>query len=226
MLRNRLFVSGVFLLALCGCIGSIKYAGSEYQITMDRLQRDMDTRILSSVSPIDKPFDARALFVFPSRALIEDAVEKIFIKSGAKGGISSDSSGANCMVADLYERDLRLDLDALRRRNLFKEIDATTSDNPESVHTPGYGVYIYWSSKTGGYGSPALIRFGDGQPESLLGERSTESEAMQDMPGIRKRKPFPSAGSPSHDELEAFHKEVLHDWLNQVERAAARHFKR
>ena len=245
MLRNRLFVSGLFLLALCGCIGSmiippIKYAGSEYQITkkddMDRLHRDMDTRILNSVSPIDKPFDARVLFVILSRALLEDAVTKSYMKAMAKSGISSPLIDADIKPqilssnADEHERMLRRYLEALRRRNLFKEVDTTTSDNPESVHTPGYGVYICWSSETGGY-SPSLIRFGDGQPESLLGESVTENEATQDMPGIRKRRVFPykafmtSQDSP-YDELEAFYKDVLHDWLNQVERAAARHFKR
>ena len=154
-------------------------------------------------------------------------------------------------VVDGHENRLRRNLEALRRRNLFKEVDTTTNDNPETVHMPGYGVYICWSIETWGsawpglisfgdiyipietwgYSPPALIRFGEGQKKSLLSEGSSESEATQDMPGIRKRRVFSYAtSSPSlvsyFDELENFQKEILHDWLNQVERTAARHFKR
>lgn len=87
MVKNSLFVSGVLLLALCGC--SIKYAGSEYSDNKDgleRLQHDQDKRILNSISPLDRPFDARALVVLPSQASIdaESRAKVVLVKSAAK----------------------------------------------------------------------------------------------------------------------------------------------
>jgi hypothetical protein len=73
------------------------------------------------------------------------------------------------------------------------------------------------------------MRFGDAQPESVLGQGATEGSASQEMPNIKKQSMTSnvlSASSNPYDDMEERQKKWLHEWLDQVEKAAERHLKK
>lgn len=146
-----------------GCNPSIFYYKKAKYASMNaafEAQRNDMNKMLSEINPTRNPLGGKALVVLPSRKLIEK--EMIFYMSDKKGQwieypVTSAENTFDSMA------------DALRRRQIFREISIVKRDKPESATLDGYDTLIYllatgpdqlqWYLKTSSSDEPVPIYY-------------------------------------------------------------------
>lgn len=128
-----------------GCAENrIFYAATEYptrEAALQAAQGDLDS-LLRDIRPTFHPIEARALMVLPT----ERTVRRIIHKQGVESGYSPSGEDLDYR-SRLYEMDLQIFAEGLRRRQVFQELAVERDDNPESVDQPGYDFTIYHEAK-------------------------------------------------------------------------------
>jgi len=110
-------------------------------------QKKVQNSILADITPTDKPIGGRALFVYPSRELLEE--KGISVTSGTRKNLTKEQ--IEYTVEFMFE-DVRYLADAIHRRKIFNEVDFHVSSTPGATSIRNYDFLIYMEFRMTGVG--------------------------------------------------------------------------
>jgi hypothetical protein len=151
MRSKEVFVAAIALLILSGCVSALlpkmHLEGVDYPMTSEGM-RDYELArngwILSRIPPSDKPLNAVALIVLPSRDWVYKEHYKMMLKQGHSMKVKGEMHDKIMQsICDTLERQYDFKAELFRRRAVFRDVAIVKSDQPEEHFAPGYDVSIY-----------------------------------------------------------------------------------
>jgi hypothetical protein len=163
MLGRPLTLGITLLLALsCGRARDRPPSLQEVHTTRMKMEDSLVGPRVNRITPASRQLNARVLVVIPSHKMHSDVLRKTFIKTGVGLARVEEMIGP---PRKTFEVGFYCSVEALRRRQIFDEVMVETSDDPESVETPGYDITMYPTSPTSDHWS--LRRSPDDEAEII-----------------------------------------------------------
>lgn len=197
-MTSRLGRGMAIVLALTLLGGCVSAMGQKYFNDMLANYQETNRLTLAQISSTPKPLEARALVILPS----PDAVRLQFEMFMKAQGYSGPGSGHD-VVMDFKVKQIEMfyhtQVEALRKRQVFKEMAQERSNNPEKIAASGFDFIIYLN-----YRGDAEIWFLKKMPDGV-------SEPL--APGPKANEDYSQPPHVRADKLTA--------WCDNIQRTAA-----